>query len=409
MFNIIFWKKTLLYFVLISSVLFFSIIVIPQSLLMGVNIIVTGIILFLLVFSIIYFKDNYTDCPKSITWPIVFIFLGMFLSMITANVYHRQQVLITMFAQKDVYFYLFYFLLHYIRPTKSQIIKSITVIGALYLLLFFTQYLIYPRLIIGGRVSQERGTIRIFFAGGRYALLVYFLLLHQVLTKKVEFSKIVYILAVFIAVAILSGTRQMMATVTLTTGLFVLLSKRVKSRVLIMVIMLIGVVCIFFIFQDIFQEIIALTQKQSSGGESVRSRAMKFYLGEFMPSKIAYIFGNGAPHGSSMYGVRVNYYKTVLGFYQSDVGIIGDYSRFGVFYVLAVLIFFFKIFFSKLPESLTPIRYFYLIVFLTIATGAGFFGTPEGVVINCLIWYMVDIARFEETSEKEASTLAGKK
>jgi len=86
---------------------------------------------------------------------------------------------------------------------------------------------------------------------------------------------------------------------------------------------------IFFIFLDIFMQLFAVTQQQGNQSEDdIRISSATFFLTTFNPNKYAYIVGNGVSSLNSNYGVLVQSYKDYRGFYQSDIGLIGEYSRF---------------------------------------------------------------------------------
>jgi hypothetical protein len=94
--------------------------------------------------------------------------------------------------------------------------------------------------------------------------------------------------------ALLTGTRQLTAAFGIVTVLYVLLNKLVKNKVAIFILLAVGAVAFYFMFQEIIQNMIELSEKQSSGGKTdQRAYAIDFFFTEFIQDKWAYVVGNG--------------------------------------------------------------------------------------------------------------------
>ena len=321
---------------------------------------------------------------------IVIILLGVFLSMFTAYSSHHQGFSTTIIAQRFMYFYLFYMALHYIRISDVDLEKIIIYLGITFVLFYLIQYAAYPTVIFDVRTAEERGTVRIFLQGLSYVILAYFLILNKIFE---EFSPgRLALLFVFFSVFILMGTRQVILTMFLLTVMNVLFSKRIRSKTLILLLVVASIIPTVLIFQDIFLGILSVSQEQSQGfEEDIRVQAATFFLTELFPNRIAYITGNGAPSANSPYGQMIQMYMDVFRFYQSDVGLIGDYSKFGLFFVIGVLILLFRILFSRISSDYIYIKYFYYVTLLTLFTGGGGFGEGGGIVVICITLYILDI------------------
>jgi hypothetical protein len=120
-----------------------------------------------------------------------------------------------------------------------------------------------------------------------------------------------------------------------------------------------------------------------------------------MPNKMAYILGNGVDSQNAEYGLLIQLYKNKLGFYQSDIGIIGTYSKFGILFILGELAVYFKIFKKRLPEDITFIKYVFIFSFLTIVTGSDSFIVMDGIVGTSLLLYLIDVSIYEKNLQKE--------
>ncbi len=201
-----------------------------------------------------------------------------------------------------------------------------------------------------------------------------------------------------IIILILQGTRQSMAAIGLLTVISILISKQAKSKFAYFFLIMFGATAVFFLFQDIIMNLIEVSVKQKeNSSENIRILSATFFLTNFMPNKLAYLLGNGVDSQNAEYGLLVQYYKNKLGFYQSDIGIIGTYSKFGVLFIIAELSVYLKIFKKKLPEDITFIKYVFIFSFLTIVTGSDSFIDMDGIVGTSVLFYLVDISIYENS------------
>jgi hypothetical protein len=386
-------KKTIVIIVILCSLEFFNFTFVPESLTKLIGIAGIAIIFVFLIIHLIYdqkipYKLNF----KTEVWMML---LAVFLSMFIAYYGHGQAFKYTLIAQRFMYVYLFYFLLAYIRPDKYDVMKMIVYFAIAYFVIYLIQYSIYPARIYSGRVSLDRGTIRIFLPGYIYIVSAYFIGLYQFY----NFNKLKYIAisGMVVIILILQGTRQSMAAIGLLTIISILISRQAKSKFTYLFLILIGAASVFFLFQDIIMNLIEVSMEQKEEStDNIRILSATFFLTDFMPNKMAYILGNGVDSQNAEYGLLIQLYKNKLGFYQSDIGIIGTYSKFGVLFILGELAVYFKIFKKRLPEDITFIKYVFIFSFLTIVTGSDSFIEMDGIAGTSLLLYLIDISIYEE-------------
>jgi hypothetical protein len=84
----------------------------------------------------------------------------------------------------------------------------------------------------------------------------------------------------------------------------------------------------------------------------------------------------------------------VYGFFMSDLGLIGDYVRFGVLYIIGVIIVFVKVFRTKFPEKYMFIKYYFYVMLLTLFTGGSAFADGSNIVTLCIIMYLIDYLKY---------------
>jgi hypothetical protein len=195
-----------------------------------------------------------------------------------------------------------------------------------------------------------------------------------------------------LSIFILQGTRQLIFALIFLTMVYILFTKKVRSKILISLLFSIALAAVFFAFQDIFFELTRISSSQAqniSGG--IRLRAIKYFLTDFMPSAWAYLFGNGDPGMNSLYSQKMSFLVFKYGFYLSDIGIIGDYVRYGLIFTLAGLAMIVKSVRFKISSDYSYLKYYILSQCFTFFTGYGIFGGVD--IFIMLILYVFDMDR----------------
>lgn len=383
-------KRLIVLFIIVASLGMFNISFLSDGIIKVLQLIGIGVILLVIVLQFVYNKGE--GFNYSFKWEITLIFTAVLLSMLMAYSGHDQGFGTTLIAQRYMYFYLFYFALHLIKISDSDLEKLMIYLAVAHVLFYMLQFASYPNKIFNVRTSEDRGTLRIFLPGLSYLMLAYFYILNRLFVR-FSLSRIA-LLFFFFSVFILMGTRQIILSMFMLTMMNVLLSKRVKSKALILLLVVLSVIPVIFMFQDIFLNMLSVSQEQSEGFEDdIRVRAATFFLTDLFPNRIAYITGNGADSANSPYGYMIQMYRDVYGYYQSDVGLIGDYSKFGAFFLVGVFSMIIRILTAKLSEDHVYIKYFYINVLMTLFTGGGAFGEADSVVSVCFTLYIIDIDR----------------
>lgn len=381
-------NRIILYLIIISSLSFYTLTVVPEGMIKQFELISPMVMAFLLFVYSIY--DTSSKFKKNFQVEVILIFIALILSMFGAKYFHMQGFKITLISQRYMYFLLFYFFLHSIKIPPKELIQLVIIFSLVYSFIYLLQTALFPNPITTSDMFLSRGTIRIFIPGSAYLILAYLFSYVQFLNT----LKIKYILLCLLGIIIfiLLGTRQVIAVMALLTIIATFKSKYAASKAMGIALIVISVIPAYFLFKDIFLAMIEVSQKQAGNVEqNVRVKAAIFFLFEFFPNRLSYLIGNGVPSAHSIYGIRINEYKDAFGFFQSDIGLIGEFSKFGLLFAVAELIILFRILFMKLHEHLQFIKLFVLGVMLTLFTGKGIFGGADNIVIMCLMLYLIDV------------------
>lgn len=391
------FKIAIVAIVIAGSVYYFNMAFLPENFIKIAHFSTLAIIFVVILFQEIYWKNPLER--HHFTLPIVFILIGVFLSMITAYADHDQSFLISLWAQRFMYFYLFYFALHVIRLDANTIEKILFTTGIIYALAFLIQYFAFPRVLFNVRLGLERGTIRIFIPGLTFLYLAYFRSLTRVIYDN-SLRQLPY-LFLFLVIFILSGTRSIIAGPAIVTFGILIFSNRIKSKALIMVLIIAMLTASYYMFEEIIQNLLSLSQEQTNrANQDIRIRAAKFFLTDFFPDNIAYITGNGEGHQASNFGLKILSYKLNYGYYQSDIGFLGEYIKFGVFLILGAAVLFYRGIFQRLNSKYLYIRYFLILLLISTPLGM-FFTTSHSITTLCLVMYLIDKQKNNQKKKKK--------
>ncbi len=385
------FKSILVLAVVLCSLVFFRLIFLGESVFNLLQI--GGVTIILGVLYVQFFFDKSKRLVQHFRTEILLLFIAVMLSTITPWRDYEQSFGTTLLAQRHLYFILFYFMLHSIKPSAKQIEQVFFAIGLLYSLFSFIQYLVFPQMFFDVRASIDRGTVRIFLPGTIFAIVSFFLSLNYFF-KTYKKRYLIIILLIF-SVFIQQGTRQVLFSVAFGTIMFILFNRMLKTKLLIFVMVGLSLIPLYFAFESIFSEMFAVTEEQGERFEdNIRVKAAVYFLTHFKHDIWGYLLGSGMDSQKSVYGALIQHYKLNLGFYLEDIGILGEFVRFGVLFIVAEIAIIVKIFRSKIPNNLLYIKIFTLIMCMTLFTGAGYFiFSISGIA---LLLYRIDLAHHEK-------------
>ncbi len=342
-------------------------------------------------FSVYYSGDDRINRRFGIH--ILGLFILMFVSAISASYFHGQSVKLTIYEMKILYYYSFYFLLHYLSPRPAWIKDFIYWLAIIGSVLYILQYFAYPVRITEAKMFLDRGTLRINLPGSEFRHLAFYLCVIELFRKtswKYGFGAIL-----FFVVAILSAYRSVLAMYVLLPTIYLLLNRNVKNRLLI--IILGGVIMIsgYFAFQSILFEMQeSAVREGTQGAENIRYRSAEYYMRDSKKNPLALIIGNGPPSGHSAFGNKISKISLYYGYYLSDIGIIGTIYKYGFIFAFIILILLLRILTYKFPPDQFYFKmYVWMQVFLLFSTYP-FYEDKVGIIILSFILYTIEHDQF---------------
>lgn len=369
---------------------FFRFNAVPHIIKAATQVGVSALLIVLIVVRVIYFKESYNRMHfKGL---ILVLLLASIPSYFVAYIYHQQSFFISLYANKILFFYLLYFFLHLYKVPVKDILKIFVVTGLIAVVLYYAQLAVYPRLFMNVVAMETRGTIRLFVAGMICTIVAYFYFLNRFFETN-NYRALIMAVVCF-SVFMLQGTRQLIFSTIFLTLVNLIISHRVKSKFLMLVLVSFASFTVFLVFREIFIGIAVVSSTQAQHYESdIRFRAATFFLTDFMPSTWAYIFGNGASDAGSPFDLKIIYYSLKYKFFQSDIGIIGDYVKYGIVFSIAGLILLIRALLFKVPGQYLFLKFYILTQCFTLLTGKGILGGTDIVIVAIL--YIFDVARAE--------------
>lgn len=327
----------------------------------------------------------------------ILILISFFTSAFMARYTRNQTFPETIYAQRALFYYMFYFLLHQMRIKIRDLETIFIILGFVYFALYLIQYTVYPKILFDAFIIKDRGTVRIYLTGSDYIATSIFLYAQRFFrSNKLRYF---FLMIMLYSVFILLGGRQTMVLMAFCLVLFLLFSDRVKSRYGLVILVGIAIVLVFFLFKDIIDQMILTSQMNSTQGKDyVRVRALVFFLTDFFISPWAYITGNGAPNLDSQYGKEIMTYAK-NGLFLGDLGTIGHYVQYGAFFTIGVLGICAKVLFSKFENNYAYIKYIFIGISLSLLTGPGF-GNSDFIAFLCCALYIIDISMDRIREEK---------
>ena len=390
-----FLSDALIFVVILGSVEFYRISGLTKNIVYILQFAIIIVLFAIIVVNLIYVKKQ--PSFRNFRFGLILITIGVILSVFSAKMINHQPIPITLWAQRSVYFFFFYTVLHILKPTKERLIEIVFLFGVIYAVFYTLQYIAYPIRIFDVRQEMDRGTVRIFLSGSSYLGIAYLFALQEILYRPKK--KFVFYLFVFLLITFLSGSRGRMFNTAFITSLAILFSRKVKNKFIIVFLGLFASIALILVFQEYFLNLFELTRQQTDNAEDdVRSRAIDYFLNDFMTHKLCYITGNGDYHFTSPYGQRVAFLMFNKGFFMSDVGIIGEYVRYGIFFVFGGVLMIIKALFVKINTELMFIKYFLVSAIIALPL-ASTFTAPYSIVALCIIWYLLDLQMNKKRDE----------
>lgn len=324
--------------------------------------------------------------------PMWIILLGIFLSMVTANLYYGQSYIVSITAYRVNILWFAIPVLFRMRPTFEQISKSALIITGIMYVLYFLRASRPDLFVIDEETLYKlQAGEDVYLEGYIMACIPIFYYLNR-LHERVTTKALLPIVFCYGYVFLLQN-RSGLFIMTLIIGYSIL---KVKSRYKLVIVAILAALLAYFIVsmsQD-WLSLIQETQENINDPDYNRNKAYFYFLTLASPNVWCMIFGNGflSSHTTSLMQDMMTY-----GIFNSDVGFIGYWNQYGIIPIL-VFIYTFAIAFKKdMPYGL---KMWCLLLIGCTPTISYFHGAP---LIYVLFYYLVIQYNYQFLSQKSAS------
>jgi hypothetical protein len=391
-------KLIIIAIIFLTSVRFFSFVLIDEVV---IDLLEVGSIFVLVLYNLsstISLKTPFVFYVKSI------IILSL-LSAIPAFMFHDQGFGLSLLASRVVFFWLLYFTLHKMNIPVHKLEKLMLFFGIIWAMIMILQQFTYPNIYFNAYdgVTYENGEIRTTETrGGITRIMIngfgfcYFMAAFtwQELRKNISLKNI-FLFALIIAGVLLTQSRQIIFGLILIFVVDTFLSFRLNdTKSIRFVTIFLGISILFFtIAGDFIIALIELSQEQNiTSNQYIRGLEIEFFLFKYWPDPFCYLLGNGWDHSNSPYGQEMKeQIQRSMGFHRSDIGLIGAFNKFGIIYIIVIVMFYIMILIPK-KHFIVPkyIRIFFILCALTSLSGANFFELSAFFVPFTCLFYIID-------------------
>jgi len=312
------------------------------------------------------------------------IFIGVFISTISANFFWGQNFITTFIAQRYIYSFILLPAILYAQPSNDDIIIGLKWISLLTVTIWaITTF--YPQIVwlteekIESPQENNRG-FGIQIEGIHFVIMYLYYKIQEYIK---EFSWKHFMVAL-----LLLGFIFLYQNRSLIIGAIIIFAYsliKIRSRHKILIISSISIIVIAAILStlNIWASLINQTQVELTDLDYNRWKALIYFINDYSPNWFCYIFGNGFPSANSSFGqFMMNNWGN--GIYSSDLGMIGMWTDYGVIPLIAIYSVIFKVLKGKIfPLSLKFICFHILVV----PTIFHFWSNP-GIFLFVLIIYL---------------------
>ncbi len=342
-----------------------------------------GILLYVWVLAgfVIYRRRKRTHlCNVGSVSPVILIFLGLFLSMVSAYVLYEQGFVQSLITYRHQYLWIIVIALLYVKPNERSLIKSLNWFGVTCIIATFLRTFFFPQWFVGKNGEQlVASEITELVVCRGYPILTIPLYYYCDRMRRDFKKKDVFWVCLYLFFFLMLQNRSTLFVATIIVGYSFVTSK--KKKIAIPVTILLGLIFLYFSY-DIFVDLNNETTSQINDGDYNRTKAFEHMFLKSNKDLLAIVFGKGflSSHATNDMSNLMS-----LGIFNSDVGFIGYWDQFGILPVIVFVSIIIKTIFSKLmPFYVKASGLHILVCSVTIS----YFGTTSGIVWFSLFYFM---------------------
>lgn len=317
-----------------------------------------------------------------------------FVSFFPAYILHEQSFISSFLATNFTLAYLIFFLYFAISFPPNTLLKILCIFGLVWCLIQAIQQITYPHYWFATRMDTFEKSIEIrngIYRYNTYGIPFGLVLLFYSFQKFFDVGKKKYFLGIILGLIgiYFTATRQVIFSTVLCLFIGLFIMGKIKGKYL-----LIFFITSFFIYlnaDSLFGGFIEMTEEVDE--DYIRFITYNYFGLKYNEGKLLpFLFGNGVDFQSNVfyspYGSEIMRLQE-QGLHRSDIGIVGMYSYFGIFYVISILSFF--IYTLRNRRYVEPYQQMYILYMIMTSIMLFHFGyTAANIITTCSIFYLID-------------------
>ena len=267
--------------------------------------------------------------------PFILVFVGVFLSMVSAKLYYGQSFVQSFITYRGFSLWLLLFVLMKIHPSERQIMKSLLICTGMmwvaYLMRLFTPDLLDLKSLYKG----DWGEYGIFYGhiiGFDLVVIPFFYYWQKILVKFTigDFCRTIFTFLFLIV----SLSRTLLFAVFIAVLIQLLINKR-KNRGIVFIVTGLLITVFMLITIDLWIGLVNETQLQYFDDDYNRNKAFNYFMYNNKSTVWTLLIGHGhiSSNVSSFLGDLMN-----QGIYTSDVGFVGFWYEYGIIPIIGLAI-----------------------------------------------------------------------
>lgn len=329
---------------------------------------------------------------------IYFIWFFAFISSFAPTISYNQNFLQTLLAQRSLLCMSFLLLLLKISPTEEEIIRLLKIISVWAILsgvisIFYPQWFTDETGADFILAQRKQGAIELISTlNGAILLTLFYFYYCQNLIEKGTWKNLLLVLVLVLYLLILQNRSTLLVALPIFFYSIFKMKSPHKIQILAILSILVTIAILPFAL-TIIRQLTEETQSQLTSEGYNRWQAMDFFFFERDYNLFDILFGHGVPASGSPYLQELLDASVERWAFISDIGMLGTYFYYGLFFLL---VFYIPFVFRVLAKGKYPL---YLKVFalwvLIVPTYHGYNlpGTISNCLVYCIYMYLVILNR----------------
>jgi hypothetical protein len=389
-------KLFLLLLVSLCFLSFFDPISVSEQRLGQIISLISLLIVFAHFYHQLFIKSNSikSQISDSLVIPINLLIISVSFSMFPAYLYHNQTIFSSFLALKDFYVLFLYFILFRYNYSYKQVLNLCLLLFFITLLIFVVDYRTFPNTYFSWRSEERRDAFTILFKGQGFTLLGTFFFLALSFRSGKFYFLIFYILG-FCFLNFFNASRMMTLALIMGTLFMLFFYRKAIKKYFFYAfpILIAGLIIGIYFLKSYIYGLFILTENQGLSSHSIRFEAMRYFADSFQTNGLTKVFGNGFPYWKGIY--QDSFIKgQILGYFTSDIGLVGFWVYFGILGVISWVLIFKKIFMNTTNDQNVFIKPYFIYLLVTIFTGYALFD-PGYMISTIFCLFLFDKSKQE--------------